>query len=72
MALKTLKVTSFSYIINLNSLFCTSIRALPVTKNGLPRMMEISLSSFISRMMKSTGKINLSTFTNTYYIMPRG
>ena len=72
MALKTLKVTSFSCTHNLNSPFYTSIKALPIAKNGLLSMMGISLSSSISRMMNSTKKINLSTFNNTSSTMPRG
>ena len=36
-----------------------------MAKNGLPRMIGTSLSSSMSKMMKSSGKINLSTFTRT-------
>ena len=54
------------------SLDSNTIIALPVARNGLPSIMGISLSSSISNTMKSAGKINLSTFTSTYSITPRG
>ena len=71
MSLKTLKVTSYSSCnVNLNSPFCKSTNALLLAKNDLSRIMGISISSFISRMMKSPRKINLSIFTSTSSIIP--
>ena len=64
-ALNTLKVSSSSCTLNFNSPFCTSIIALPVTRNGLPSMIGIYLSSSISRTLKSARKMNLSTLTRT-------
>ena len=72
MALKKLQLTSSFCTLNLNSPFYTSIKALPIAKNDLPRMMGISLSSSILRLMKYARKINLSIFTNTSSIVPRG
>ena len=72
MALNTLKVTSYSCTFSLNSPFCTLINALPVAKNGILIIIGISLSFSISRIMKSVGKINLSTLTRTYSIIPYG
>ncbi|XP_031397098.1 protein DETOXIFICATION 40-like isoform X2 [Punica granatum] len=40
--------------------------------NGLPRIMGTSLSSSISKTMKSTGNMNLSTFTRTFSTIPFG
>ena len=71
-ALNTLNLTSSSCTLSFSSPFYTSIIALPVSRNGLLSMMGISLSSSISNTMKSAGKINLSTFTSTSSITPRG
>ena len=66
----TLNLTSSSCTLNFNSPLYTSIIALPVVRNGLPNIMGISLSSSVSNMMKSSGKMNLSTFTRTSSITP--
>ena len=71
MALKTLNVNSSSLTLSLSSHFYTSINALPVAKNGLPKMIGTSLSSSMSMMIKSIERINLSTFTKTSSIIPR-
>ena len=39
-------------------------------KNGFPRIIETSLSSSMSKIMKYAGKMNLSTFTKTSFITP--
>ncbi|KAK8613771.1 hypothetical protein V6N13_101527 [Hibiscus sabdariffa] len=49
-----------------------SITALLVDKNGLPSMMGAFSSASQSRIKKSAGKINLSTFTNISSIFPSG
>ena len=71
-ASNTLNFTSSSCTLSFSSPLYTSIIALPVVRNGLPRMMGISLSSSISKTMKSAGKINLSTLTKTSSIIPLG
>ena len=65
-----MNVTFSSWTLSLSSLFYTSIEALSVAKNGLQRMIGTSLSSSMSKMMKSTRKINLSTLTRTSSIIP--
>ena len=71
-ASKTLNFTSSSCTLSFSSPRCTSIIALPVARIGLPRIIGISLSSSMSRTMKSSGKINLSTLTKTSSITPLG
>ena len=41
-----------------------------MAKNGLLRIMGISLSSSMARIMKSFGKMNISTLTRTFSMMP--
>ena len=43
-----------------------------MAKNGLPKMMGISLSFSMSRIMKFDGKMNLSTLTRIFSMMPLG
>ena len=66
-----LKVT-YSCTLNFSLPFWTSTRALLVAKNGLPSMIGISLSSSISKIMKSAENMNFSTLINTSSIMPLG
>ena len=65
-------MTSSSYTLSLNSSFFTSIKAFLVAKNGLTRMISISLSSSMSKTLKYVGKMNLSTFTSTSSIISLG
>lgn len=46
--------------------------ALLVAKNGRPRMIEISWSSFMSSTIKFAQKMNLSNLTNTSCTTPQG
>jgi hypothetical protein len=50
----------------------TSINALAVRKKGRPKMSGTLLTASISRLTKSMGKTNLSTFTNKFSTIPRG
>ena len=43
-----------------------------MAKKSLPSMMGTVSSYSMSKMMKSTGKMNLPTFTRTFSIIPRG
>ena len=58
------------------TLFLQLIKALAVTKNGRPNIIRICLHSFViysvSKSIKSTGYMNLSTHTNTFSIIPFG
>ncbi|KAJ9553400.1 LOW QUALITY PROTEIN: hypothetical protein OSB04_017445 [Centaurea solstitialis] len=70
--LKTLNVICWSCNLMVNSPFCTSIKVLPVAKNGLPKRIGMSLSASKSKIMKSARKMNLSTRTKTSSIFPVG
>ena len=72
MDLKTLKVTCSSLIFKIRLPYWTSIIALPVAKNGLPKMRGTSWSSSMSKIIKSTRKMNLSTLTKTSFTIPLG
>ena len=54
--------------------FMRVIKALAVAKNGRPKITGICLHSLaigsVSRTIKSTGYMNLSTYTNTSSIIP--
>ena len=69
LASKTFKLTS-SCTLNFNSPRYTSIIVLPVVRKGLLNIMGISLSSSMSRTMKSVGKINLYLYQNVHYHCP--
>lgn len=70
MALKTLNAAVSSWTLKSNFPSCTSIKALPVARNGRPKMRGISLSSSISNMIKSARKMTLSTLTSISSTMP--
>ena len=71
-SLYTLKVTCSSLILRIKLPLWTSIKALAVAKNGLPKIRGTYWSSSISKTTKSTGKINLSTLTSTSSKTPLG
>lgn len=71
-ASKTSKVISSSPTRSSNYPFCMSMRDFPVARNGRPNMSGISTSSSISSTTKSTGNMNLFTFTNTSSMIPLG
>ena len=56
----------------MSSPLCTSIKAFPMAKNGLPRIIGTSLTFSMSMMVKSSGNMNLITFTKTSSMIPHG
>ena len=67
-----IKYTASSPTLSVISLFCTSIKAAPVAKKGLPSNKGTLVSSSICMITKSTGKMNFPTLTSTSSRMPSG
>ncbi|GKF87559.1 hypothetical protein Tco_0258436, partial [Tanacetum coccineum] len=65
-----LKVTVSFPTLKLNFPSCTLIAALAVVRKGRPRMIGTNSSLSISKTTKSTGKMNLPTFTNRFLQTP--
>lgn len=62
-----------SFNLRINYPSRTSIGAWEVTKNDIPNINgNFTISSIISRIIKSVGKINLSTSTSNSSIIPFG
>ncbi|GJY69153.1 hypothetical protein Tco_0472135 [Tanacetum coccineum] len=61
-----LKVMVSLLILKINFPSCTSITALAVARKGRPKMIGTNSSLSISKTTKSTGKMNLITFTNRF------
>nr|GEV33773.1 reverse transcriptase domain-containing protein [Tanacetum cinerariifolium] len=66
------KITSSSYNLSVIFLLNTSIIARAVTKNGHPKIIGTLESSGISKITKSIGRTNLSTFMSTFSTIPLG
>jgi len=69
--LNTLNTTSSSSL-NVSFLCSISMSTLPVARNGHPKMIGISSSSSMSRIIKSVGNMNLSTLIRTSSTIPLG
>ena len=67
-----LNCTASSPTLNVNSPLCTSIKAVPVARKGLPNSRGTYVSSSIFITTKSTGKINFPTLTSTSSRTPSG
>ena len=70
--LDILKFTSFYWSLILSFPPSTSMITLAVFMNSHPRMKGTSISSSISSITKSTGKVILSTYTSTFSTTPYG